>query len=197
MKNSIILAGASALLALGISTTFASIAAPIYHGVYLEGNVGYGWVNKIRSKNFSKSKFSPNIGKGFAWNVNGGYKINENVGVELGYTKYHSQKYHLKTNHSATINGRKSYTFDLAAKGIIPLQQGFSVFGKIGPAYAHQTRKESIVSKCSHKVVPYGAVGVGYAATPNLTANVQLAGTTKSGDVPARWATTVGLNYLI
>lgn len=203
IKRLMILTSASAL-ALGT----ALAATPVDSGVYLEGNLGYGQVRQ------SVSDFTTKHRSGFAWNVDGGYKFNKNFGAEVGYTQYPTQKYVAKEGvlpigvSNKTAKGDENYAIDLALKGILPLQEGFSLFAKLGGAYAHHQDKvivtyvtpsqpTEIASKAYHKVVPYGAIGAGYAVTPNLELTVQGAGHTKNGDVPAMWLVTGGATYTI
>ncbi|MBN1684897.1 MAG: outer membrane beta-barrel protein [Gammaproteobacteria bacterium] len=189
MKKLIVLTSAS-ILALGT----ALAATPVDNGVYLEGNVGYGQVLKPVGELTKKRN------TGFVWNVDAGYKVNKNLGIEAGYTQYNKQKYTVKgLSPDYYIRGTDSYTIDLALKGILPLQEGFSLFAKVGPGYAHQKWSDNLGdSDAYHKVVAYGAIGAGYAVTPNLELTVQGAGSTKNSDnVPARWSVTGGATYTI
>jgi len=66
-----------------------------------------------------------------------GYRYNQNFALEGGYTdlgKFEARRDATAPVGSISRNMRTS-GFDLAAVGIIPMQSGFSLFGKIGAMY--------------------------------------------------------------
>lgn len=66
-----------------------------------------------------------------AWRVFGGFRAHRNIAVELGYVDLGDM----------TLNGRpaNSEAFELVGLGILPLNEQFSVYGKLG-AYRGEAR---------------------------------------------------------
>jgi hypothetical protein len=89
-----------------------------------------------------------------------GYKFNNNLGVEGG------------------VDFLSSTYIDVAAKGIIPFDNGFELFAKLGGTFDLHL---------------FGGLGVGYAFTPNLSATLQ--GIVVSDD-STPYALTLGLGYI-
>lgn len=78
----------------------------------------------------------------------GGYRYNQNFALEGGYTDL--GKFDARRDVTAPVVGSISRNmrmagFDLAAVGIIPVQNGFSLFGKIGAMYT-MTRSSISIS---------------------------------------------------
>lgn len=149
-------------------------------GVYLGTDIGYG---KVKQKVSGPGKTK---NAGFAYDLTAGYLFNKNVGVEAGYTRFRSVR------ANGAITSKNNNVVDLAAKGIIPFDNGMNAFGKLGVARVSTHPVGGLQHK---KVLPYLAVGTGYAVTRNVDLDVQLAGTPKSGKVPAMYAATTGLVY--
>lgn len=108
---------------IGLSVAAISTAAAgsaDLKGLYVDGLVGvnftsYGF-NNVHSTTFSKAGV----------NVNAGYKVNDYLAPEIGYTYY----------------GIGLHGVDVALKGMIPLNvgtYGASIFGKVGAAHLFTT----------------------------------------------------------
>ena len=96
------------------------------------------------------------------WNLLAGYRQHRNVAVELGYT-------HLR---NLNINGTplgKSNTIELSALGILPLNEKFSLFGRLG-GYHGEAKGSGFDEK--HCDLLFGAGGE-FAATRDLGVRVQ------------------------
>jgi OOP family OmpA-OmpF porin len=135
-----------------------------------------------------------------AWSLNLGYQFNPYFALEGGYVDF--GKYDLKGAVSApavdSIDGRyKAYGYDLSAVGILPLQQGLSVYGKAGVFHSRSDLEASSsgtvpVSGASHwgNSGTFG-VGAGYDFTKNVVGklewnrylNVGDSSTTGRGDI--------------
>lgn len=115
---------ASGLIALSCSLpALATMSVP--NGWYIEGNVG---ATRVSDKNYGGSANTSNPG----FSLDLGYKFMPYLGMELGYTLY--------SNTTVKVSGTKAgtdkhYSFDVAAKGILPItDSGFEPFAKLGVA---------------------------------------------------------------
>jgi OOP family OmpA-OmpF porin len=185
-----------------LSTVVASLAGVLLatsasaSGAYFGGQLGYGMthqpgftntdVNNILAGSTSSSYTRSNLNAGLAGRIFGGYDITENFAAEVGYSKFR--------NTSAKFNGTvtypifgsvnynlgesvKTYAVDVVGKATMPLQYGFSAFGKLGVAYLNQKGNVSvngtnIGSQSEHKVLPTFGAGVAYAVTQNVSADL-------------------------
>lgn len=70
-----------------------------------------------------------------AWSLNAGYRFNRNFALEAGYVDLGSYRFTGNTSAPAagSLDGRyKAHGYSLVAVGIVPLQSGFSLYGKAG-----------------------------------------------------------------
>jgi opacity protein-like surface antigen len=113
--------GGFSLLLLAVPA-FAEMSLPA--GWYLEANLGSSNLNGV---NYSGSMSSTGVG----YNANLGYKFMPYVAAEFGYTGYANSTI---TNNAGTKAGIvKHYSYDLAARGILPFSNsGFEAFAKLG-----------------------------------------------------------------
>jgi opacity protein-like surface antigen len=190
----------------GSPTTGEAAAAVNNHGGYL---LTGPW-DSTTAKNSINSD-------GLAGRLFVGYQFSPYLAAEFGFMKFHDAD--LKGNYTGTTvdstdffgptvavteNGSYSYkavvkeqAFDLLAKGILPLQSNFSLYGKLGVAYVHQniTRTDTWsdnagvqingdpsisiptgytppspqkYSRTTNRFMPEGAIGVSYDITPNV-----------------------------
>jgi OOP family OmpA-OmpF porin len=89
-----------------------------------------------------------------AFGVFGGYSFNPNVAVELGYTD-------LGTVAAGNI---KFTAFEVSAVGTFPINQQFSIYGKLGMA---STKEEGGGLSGTRSAATYGLGGL-FNATPNI-----------------------------
>ena len=93
----------------------------------------------------------------------GGYKIDQNWGVELGYTHFGSEDYDSNRNGvpaRAEVKGSSSY---VAAKYSVPVNDRFSAYGKLGASYNERKNRQTGNDYTDRDTGLYGAVGVEYA----------------------------------
>jgi len=174
LKKSLLVAIFAGASLLGVSS-FANAALP---GFYVGGQAGWG------DTHASSAYSSPSSSKdtGLAGRIFTGYQIDQNWAVELGYTKFSNAK--VKYNYGS-VDGvnlgsarftTKEQAVDLVAKGILPLQDGFGLYGKAGAAYLDGKVSGSgnvlghnlSGSITEHKILPTFGVGVSYDITPNV-----------------------------
>ena len=178
-----------ALAVLGVACGASAIAdnAP---GWYVGGNVGR------TSTDFDNDRINNSLaGQGFRINsiaedkrdtgykLFGGYQLNRNFAVEGGYFDLGRFNYGFTTVPAGSFNGEtrvRGLNLDLV--GIVPLSDRFSVFGRVGAAYA-QTRSSSsrtgnfflgnVDSRNNDTNVKVG-LGLEYAFTPALSLRGEL-----------------------
>jgi OmpA-OmpF porin, OOP family len=105
-----------------------------------------------------------------AFGIFGGYKINRNFAVEAGYTDFG------KVNATVTVPAAtlevKSNAFDVVGVGAFPINQQFSVYGKLG-FYRGEAKASATLGvfsgsqKETNTDLTYG-VGVQYNVNPQL-----------------------------
>jgi OOP family OmpA-OmpF porin len=128
----------------------------------------------------------------------GGYEFNQNWGVEAGYTDFR------KSDVSYSIGGVNNrgetdgHAFYLAAKATLPVNEQFSVYGKLGAA---RTKSELELINASQnmsrsKTEAYGALGAEYKLNENVSLIGEYERYGKSKDFGAKadvW--TIGAKY--
>jgi hypothetical protein len=101
---------------------FSLMSIPM--GWYLEGNLGS---TNLSNTNYNGSTSSSGIGG----NGNFGYKFMPYFALEMGYSQYANTS--IKTNSGTKAATVKYYSYDLAARGILPIiDSGFELFAKVG-----------------------------------------------------------------
>lgn len=155
------------------TTLFAIIAAlttPLIghtEGFYVGGNIGRA-EQKANLPAVLINKSST------AYKLVGGYNYSENFGTEVGYSELHKVSAPVG---EAIYNSRPSALY-IAATGTLPLSDQFSVFGKLGVAYAHEQLStnyngaygNTYGSASDNRTTPY--LGVGASFTLNQRVNL-------------------------
>jgi hypothetical protein len=107
------------------TSTWAVCSAP--YGWYLEANGGSATVTDQSNTTGVKTSSS-----GWGYGGNAGYKFLPFLGLEIGYTSYPNVVWKQQPSDSK-IGTQKYYSYDVAAKGILPLMDtGVEAFGKVG-----------------------------------------------------------------
>lgn len=131
----------------------------------------YGW------NSWTKATHSDSFG--LAGRIFAGYQFTPNWAAELGYTKFTNADIHGSyvgngTSSNPNITGGYSYrgvmqedAIDLVGKGILPLRDGFSLFGKLGVAYVQQDLVRNDVESVTVNGVSGGSEGQRYAKAIN------------------------------
>ncbi len=186
-------------------------------GFYGLANVGWASVNYNNNSfgqvapagpitAFVASSSSPSQQWGLG--VGLGYQWNDYFALDGAFDYFFSQQ---KTNFTYNFNGvaasgsvtqKNTYALLLLAKGIIPLQQGFSLYGRLGGAYewtqvnASASNFANSTSGNGNSLRPAYGLGVDYQICPNLTTYLDwtgIAGNKSSASVTTT-ATTATLN---
>ena len=178
----VIAAGALAASA----SAFAGNVNP--QGFYVDGNIGWGHVDGD-----APSGVESNEG-GFAWSANLGYQFTENLALEAGYLSFADADYKIAGSNVARF--RKNYAYDLAVKGILPFDNGMSVYAKLGAARTH-TEVETLgvnLGSARDTTFLYGG-GVSYALDQNFALQAQFVGNTSTSNANAMYQVTGGVAY--
>jgi OOP family OmpA-OmpF porin len=107
----------------------AAIAFPVAaqaEGYFVGGNVGRS-EQKLDGGNISLKD------NGTGFKLNGGYQFNANYGVEVAYVNLGKAE----VNGNGASVKSEPQTFFVAATGTLPLNNEFSLFGKVGIAQNH------------------------------------------------------------
>ena len=158
------------LAAIASSLFVAGNASAAVDGAYVGVKLGEGHINRVTSNvNYKQN--------GFAQAIDLGYQINKNFAAEAGYTHFANKSFtgFDKSNNPANFTD-KNYAISLVAKGILPLQNGFSLFGTAGAAYVHETSKGTDNSvgfnNTATRVMPTVGLGASYDINTNLSTDL-------------------------
>lgn len=174
-----------AVSVLGVSALGMMAANATTNGVYITGQAGYAETHMKNTLSFDPvfpgGKTMPN--GGIAGRLAIGYQFNPNLAVELGYLQLSKLK--ATTPHTpdypAGLITLKQNAIDVAAKGILPINDKFNVYGKLGVAYL--TSEADYLNEdtgnnndnwggdnlgvAKHQWAPEAGIGVSFNITPN------------------------------
>lgn len=208
-----------AVSVLGVSALGMMAANATTNGVYITGQAGYAEThmkNKLSFDNPALPGSKPMPNSGLAGRLAVGYQFNPNLAVELGYLQLPKLK--ATTPHSNTpdyyagLITLKQNAIDVAAKGILPINDKFNLFGKIGVAYltseADYLNEDTgnnnnnwdgdNVGVAKHQWAPEAGIGVSFNITPNAFVDTSwthiqpISGKNKPGNIDF---VAVGLGY--
>lgn len=125
---------------LSIAALVAAVAAPAFAGdMYVVGSVGQAQFdinqsdyNHVLERN-GVSVHSSSVDKNdTAYKLQFGYQFNPNFAVEGGYVDLGKGKYSARAGSGTANADMKASGVNIAAVGILPLTDSFSVFAKVG-----------------------------------------------------------------
>lgn len=198
MLNKKVLLGVATV---GVSALVAINANAAIPGAYVNGILGWGDVHQDGASgpgiNSSSTKDT-----GIAGRIAAGYQFDDTWAAELGYSKFSNATDKgnvLGLPYSATL---KTSAVDLVGKASLPLQNGFSVYGKAGIAYLMESVNGSVANvnlghDSEHKVFPTFTVGTAYDFTPNVVGDISWNRIQKVGssDLNSTDLVGVGISY--
>lgn len=179
---------------------FALIAgATAMSAAHAEGPyIGLGVASADHTFNLGGASSTGSEGYKASAKIFGGVELTPMFGIEAGYTDIR------KSDHTftvagvpgtATSDGSRSY---LAGKATMPINEAFSVYGKLGAGYSKVNVNSAtpLVSRSDSKTELYGAIGGQYNINQKvaLTMEYERYGKTKDFGVKAD-AITVGARY--
>jgi opacity protein-like surface antigen len=160
--------------------------------------IGVGASGADREYNVNGATMNDNDGYKFSGKVFGGVELTDKFGVEAGYTDFR------KAGGNYTLNGANAntetdgYGAYVAGKASMPLNDKFSVFGKLGVAHT-KAEMESATAGLNRKVSDngaYGALGMQYNVTPQVALTAEYERYGKKQDFgPKPDVFTIGAKY--
>ena len=149
-------------------------------GVYVTGQLGYAANGLALQKPGALSTTKAN---GIAGRVALGYKLTNNVAMEVGFLDLNGKS--VKGGYNSHSISSNQYAMDVAAKGIMSVAQNVNVYGKVGVAYLTTRLQEDNSDNAAinlnqaygvakHKWAPEVAVGVSYDVTPNISVDTSI-----------------------
>ncbi|NVD71129.1 outer membrane beta-barrel protein [Duganella sp. BJB1802] len=143
----------------------AALAAPLAvqaEGYYVGGNIGRAEQKAdVGSASFKESAT--------AYKLVGGFNYNKNFGAEIGYADLREVTV---SGNGASISSKPS-AFYVAATGTLPLNEQFSLFGKLGIAAAHEkltaTYGRFTDSGTDNRTTPYISVGAAFVLNKQVS----------------------------
>jgi OOP family OmpA-OmpF porin len=204
-KKNVALVALSSIAGLFIaSNASAAVSAP---GAYVGGGIGWGTINQPGFNDAYDNKTTDN---GVAGRVYVGVDLNQYLGAELGFTKFSDMDtsgVFASSIGPLDASGKiQTYAFDAVAKGTLPLQNGFNLFGKLGVAYLNEKASVSITdvfgdsasdTSVIHAYLPTFGAGISYDINKNVAADVSWMRIQKVNDTDLKSTDTVmfGVSY--
>lgn len=118
----------------------ATVATPVFAGdVYVVGSIGHSSVDLDKGAidndltSVGATGVSSTLDKSdTGYKIQIGYQFNQNFAVEGGYVYLGKAKYSASYNGGNATADAKASGMNIAALGIFPINESFSVFGKFG-----------------------------------------------------------------
>lgn len=134
-----------------------------------------------------------------------GYQFNNYIAVEAGAAMIPSVKFSLTSNIFGTkCDNSNEYIYDLNLKGIVPINEQFSVYGKAGVASLNLKSMKpdinlfqgvSTTIESNHALTATFGAGLNYAFTQHFSANLFYTGYVAKSSFGAINVGGVGLSY--
>ena len=185
-------------LVIALLASVAAMGAAQAQETAPRGYVGVGVASADHQYNLNGATGVSSDGYKASGKLFAGYEFDQTWGVEAGYTDFR------KSNANYTLNGKTGtaksdgHAFYVAAKATAPLNEQFSVYGKLGAAYnkADLSATDTTLNRDYSKTELYGGVGVQYNLNKQvaLTAEYERYGKKKDFGAKAD-VITVGARY--
>lgn len=160
------------------------------------GYIGLGIANADHSASIPGTTASSSDGWKTSGKIYGGYDFDQTFGVELGYTDFRSSDYSYTlngVNRTGTSDGKSYY---VAGKATMPVNEQFSVFGKLGAANNKRTFNDPVFSGSDTKTELYAGVGAQYNFNPKVAVSLEYERYGKNQDIGAKSdVITLGARY--
>lgn len=161
------------------------------------GYIGLGAANVNHSSSAGGLNVTDNDGYKSNVKVFGGYDFNPTWGAEAGYTDFRNSGFDY---NAAGVNGHGNtdgYSYYVAGKYMMPVNEQFGVYGKLGVQHSQRSLKDvGFVNQSSSDTGVYAGLGLQYNFTPKTAVVAEYERYGKEKDFGARpnvW--TVGARY--
>jgi opacity protein-like surface antigen len=161
--------------------------------------VGVGVASADHSYNLSGTSNGKSDGYKASGKIFGGYDFDQTWGVETGYTDFR------KSGYDYTLNGlpgraeSDGHSFYVAGKATAPINEQFSVFGKLGASNNKSTLSSTTTpafNRSETKTEVYAGVGAQYNLNQKVALTLEYERFGKSKDFGAKSdVITVGAKY--
>ena len=157
-------------------------ASAFAQGVYVSGSAGLGIAASSVRTDLDTAltaggikSIKSSMSDGTAMNAALGYEYNPNFAAEVGYFDSGTLDYTATGTGVASIKSETKVTgFQLAAVGTTPLNDKFSVFGKLGYSFLTTKSNITIGTVKSAASAKNNGVGFGLGATYKLVDNISV-----------------------
>ena len=175
------------------SMAFTSMAFAVTPGAYM--GIGLG-ESTLRTPNFNDFPSLSHKHGGLGGRVFGGYNVNENFGMELGYARYARSLYQFNGfSSNASLKFSDSAIFAVG-KGYLPLgNNGFHAYAlgglaRVNNKISFRDSDGTSGSKTFHAVRPMYGVGVNYEMK-SITTSLELSRIQGKGNMKANAETAI------
>lgn len=153
-------------------------------------NLDTSALDKELSNNGAAALNSSDSGTNGQWRLQGGYKLTPNIALEAGYIDLGKSTYKATFSGGSAKADWSSGGIDVAALGILPLNDKFSMFGKVG-AIATKTStdwKSSGITgipdgtKDKSQTLPFFGIGASYSLNDRNDVRVEYEQFNGAGD---------------
>ena len=157
-----------------VACALISSAAQAPAQSFLGASIGQSEIGEEATRELALITSGTVDGKDTAWKIFGGYMFNRHFGFESAYVRLGDVSYSGVFSSLAVTGGKLEVSgFNVAAIGNLPLNERFSVFGKIGVFFWEAEANDTTASIGAFSVADEGSdvsfgVGVGYEFTRNL-----------------------------
>ncbi len=171
-----------------LATTAAISAAQAQTTTQPRAYVGVG----VASADHEDSRGLDSDGWKASGKLFGGYEFDQTWAAEVGYTDFRKADVSSATNRGDT----KGYGYYVAAKATKPINDQFSVYGKLGVQHSQRELRTTLVNLKDDDTGAYGALGVQYNLNPQVALTAEYERYGKSKDFGAKPdVLTVGARY--
>lgn len=150
-------------------SSFPVLANATIPGFYILGQIGSGNTHAEASDAAAISIDSKVV---FTGRVAGGYQFNQNLALEIGYTRFSDVDFSGVGGVSGQNVSLSENALDFMAKPLLPLSNNFNIYAKMGLAYV-KANGSAVVNGTSYLGYsddwdPAFGLGLSYDITPNV-----------------------------
>lgn len=135
--------------------------------------IGLGIANADHNANIAGASSTSSDGWKTSGKIFGGYDFDQTFGVEVGYTDFRSSDYSYTLNGVNRTGSTDGKSYYVAGKATAPVNEQFSVFGKLGAAQNKRNYSDSLLNGDTSKTELYAGVGAQYNFNPKVAVTLE------------------------